>query len=116
MTTFHKTLADAHAARQVMWDPNGVLDSLFYSNEMGGECGEAQNKVKKLVRERLGLPGSRATLAELAEELADVIITATVVAWSEGIDLRPQIINKFNSVSAKLEFDCFLDPDAKELI
>jgi NTP pyrophosphatase (non-canonical NTP hydrolase) len=54
-----------------------VLSLAYKGNELAGEAGEACNVIKKLERERLGMPGSRDTVAHLAEELADVIICAT---------------------------------------
>jgi NTP pyrophosphatase (non-canonical NTP hydrolase) len=94
-------LAIANRIRNEHWDPDSVLTAEFKGNELGGECGEAQNKIKKLARERLGLRGSRATVDELAEELADVIICASLIANHFGIDLDKATIDKFNSTSAK---------------
>lgn len=92
------------AARQRMklLDPENRIDASFYSNEMGGECGEAQNVVKKLERERLGFNGSRDTVEHLAQELADVIICAYNVAAKYGIDLDAAIHPKFNAFSDKV--------------
>ena len=74
MTTYH-TLRDANKARHIEWMANGApLPDDFREVELLGEVGEVANVVKKLVREDLGLPGSRATTAQLAEELADVLI------------------------------------------
>jgi len=77
-------LRDANAARQAEWDPAGQLRLAFTLIELGGEVGEALNLVKKLERERLGLMGSRATLGQLAEELADVVICADLAAMRLG--------------------------------
>lgn len=70
--------------------------------ELGGEAGEVLNVCKKLVRERIGAPGSRATTADLAEELADVIICCELVAAQEDIDLGSSVISKFNKTSQKV--------------
>ena len=76
-----------------------------FSNEMGGECGEAQNIVKKLRRIETGYKGPSKTeaelLSDLAEELADVIITADLVAMYYGIDLDAAVPLKFNKTSVK---------------
>lgn len=67
-------LRSANAVRHVEWS-NGTGDgALFYAIEFFGEAGEALNVVKKLERERMGMVGSRATVNDLAEELADVVI------------------------------------------
>lgn len=91
--------------RQKEWDPNGVLSLSYRGNEMGGECGEAQNMIKKIERENLGLPGSRATKAQLAEELADTVICAAVIAAMTGIDLAATIRDKFNKTSMDRGFE-----------
>lgn len=102
-------LRSVNAAREREWEagqPNGEgFSMLFLSNAMGGEAGEAQNVVKKLERERLGYAGSRATVADLGEELADVVIYADLLARKAGIDLGAAIIKKFNETSDKLGFE-----------
>lgn len=103
--TDNVTLADLHAAnilRQAEWCPDQVPDLSFRGNELGGECGEAQNVIKKLERERLGWRGSRASLDELAQELADVVICADLCAVTAGIDLGAAVVAKFNATSEKV--------------
>lgn len=73
----------------------------FRGNELGGEAGEAQNVIKKIERERLGLRGSRVSINDLADELADVIICADLIAMEEGIDLGKAVKRKFNATSEK---------------
>lgn len=81
----HRSLRDANAARQDQWDPEGTLkDWAWRVNEMAGEAGEVCNILKKLHREKLGLPGSRSTKAELADELADVIICVDLCGLQSG--------------------------------
>ncbi len=63
--------------------------------------GEACNVVKKLERERHGWRGSRATLDDLAQELADVVICADLCAVTAGIDLDAAVVAKFNATSRK---------------
>jgi NTP pyrophosphatase (non-canonical NTP hydrolase) len=95
-------LRRANVRRQKEWDPDNRITTLFVSNELAGETGEACNVVKKLERMRLGLRGSTDTVAHLAEELADVVICADLLAAKEGIDLEQAIIDKFDATSAKL--------------
>ncbi|TWD54508.1 MazG-like nucleotide pyrophosphohydrolase family protein [Agrobacterium vitis] len=94
-----RNLAAAHAARQAEWCPDQMPDLSFRGNELAGEVGEACNIIKKLERERLGWRGSRATFEQLADELADVIHTTTLVAYTAHIDLEQAVIRKFNATS-----------------
>lgn len=72
--TEYTSLREANIARQKIWDPNDAVDLDWRANELMGEIGEVCNVIKKLYRERIGLPGSRDTVEHLAEELADVVI------------------------------------------
>lgn len=81
----HESLNDAHL--------------LYLSNELGGESGELQNKVKKLVRENWGMQGSRTTLEEVKAEMADVIICVANIAAALQIDLQEEVVKKFNKTS-----------------
>lgn len=95
-----RRLAIANAARQTEWDPEAKTSSFTYrAAELAGEAGEAANILKKLERERLGIRGSRATKAQLEEELADVVICASLAANVAGIDLWSAIVMKFNKTS-----------------
>lgn len=94
-----RQLRKANADRQREWDANDTLGLLFFGCELAGEVGEACNIIKKLERERKGIPGSRTTVAALAEELADIIIVADLVAARFDIDLEQAIAHKFNKVS-----------------
>lgn len=95
-------LCIANMNRQVEWDPANVITASFRGNELAGEIGEACNVIKKLERERLGLPGSRSTIQALAEELADGVICISLIAATEGIDLAQAIVDKFNATSIKV--------------
>jgi len=98
-------LADLRAAnetRQREWDPQSRVTLEYRGNELAGETGEACNVIKKLARERNGMPGSRATVQQLADELADVVICADLVAMAEGIDLGAAVVAKFNATSEKV--------------
>lgn len=96
------TLQGANRARNKEWDADDVITLAFRGNELAGEVGEACNIIKKLERERLGLRGSRATRDELAEELADIVICADLIAMALDIDLNMAIRLKFNMTSEKV--------------
>jgi NTP pyrophosphatase (non-canonical NTP hydrolase) len=115
----YTTLRKANSARQKEWDKDDKIGLSYRGNELAGEIGEAferavdiiligvasgraSNFMKKLDRERLGIRGSRATLEQLAEELADVIICCDLVAMHEGINLEEAVRNKFNATSEKM--------------
>lgn len=95
-------LRAANIARQAEWDPSDKITLTYRLNELAGETGEACNVGKKIERERLGIRGSRDTVEHLAEELADVVICADLVAMAEGIDLDAAIERKFNDTSEKV--------------
>lgn len=101
----YTTLSAANLARQKEWPGNEAITLAYRGNELAGETGEACNVIKKLERERLGIAGSRDTLEHLAEELADVVICADLIAQDAGIDLDAAIREKFNATSTKLGFD-----------
>lgn len=95
-----KKLSEANTERQKEWDPEGKTSGLTYrAAELAGEAGEAANILKKLERERLGIRGSRATKEQLAEELADVVICASLAANVCDIDLWSAVVMKFNKTS-----------------
>lgn len=101
-------LREANIERDKVWDPRGQINFSFRGNELAGEVGEACNVIKKLERERLGLKGSRTSVMELADELADVVICADLTAMDAGIDLRTAIIHKFNETSRKNGLEVWL--------
>jgi hypothetical protein len=87
------------------------LDASFRGNELAGEVEEACNIIKKLERERLGIPGSRTSLDRLAEELADVVICADLIGMHYGIDLRSAVARKFNAKSMEMGFGTLLSEE-----
>ncbi|HWW46577.1 MAG TPA: MazG-like family protein [Xanthobacteraceae bacterium] len=96
-------LRSANKARQAEWDADSQITLSFRGNELAGEVGEACNVIKKLERERLGINGSRASKAQLAEELADVVICADLIAMDVGVDLlNVAVPAKFNATSEKV--------------
>lgn len=96
--------------RQKEWDGEKKFTLLYYSNALAGEVGEVANVAKKMERERLGLVGSKATLEDLADELADVIIYADLLANEAGLDLAQAVIDKFNKTSDKYGLKTRLTP------
>jgi len=90
---------------------NGFKHALDYWSIMewgcaiGGESGELLNVLKKIQREKQGLPGSRlgvAAVEEVGKEIADIVLYCDLLAAQFGIDLAEAITNKFNATSAKL--------------
>lgn len=122
-------LQAANIARQAEWCPYQVPDLSFRGNELAGEAGEVSealilhsaeigravgrtsNVIKKLERERHEWRGSRATKADLADELADVVICADLCAVTAGIDLGAAVIRKFNATSDKVGISVRLSAD-----
>jgi len=76
----YSNMREANVQRGIEWS-NGAKDGpLFYAIELFGEAGELLNVVKKLERERLGMVGSRATMQDLSDELADAVICLDLLA------------------------------------
>lgn len=109
----HTSLRLANIARQAAWTGGETVSSLFRATELAGEVGEACNVVKKLERERSGWRGSRATVDDLAAELADVVICADLLALAEGIDLDAAVAAKFNATSEKVGLPQRLRPTSE---
>lgn len=98
---FFSHLRFANIERDKEWNPKKLLTLSFRGNELGGEVGEAQNIIKKIERERLGLIGSCADAAQLSEELADIMICVDLIAMEFEIDMVEAIRHKFNKTSAE---------------
>lgn len=111
-TQTYPRLRMANAARQAEWDADNRISLAYRGNELAGEAGEACNVIKKIERERLGIRGSRDTIEHLAEELADVVICADLIAMAEGIDLEQAVALKFNATSQKVGLETRMEvPD-----
>lgn len=95
-------LALANRVRQAEWPNSHKIDGLYRAVELGGENGELLNVVKKLERERLGIPGSRATEDQLKKELGDVVICASLLAIHYGVDLATCVAYAFNLTSEQI--------------
>lgn len=108
----------ANVQRNKEWDPDNKLTASFRGLEASGEIGELLEKaavllemsvvagklnnfIKKLERERMGIPGSRVTWHELAQEWADCIITLDLIGMHFSIDAEV-IRFKFNVTSEKM--------------
>lgn len=102
--THYSSLRSANIARQTEWDEGNQISLSFRGNELAGEVGEACNVIKKLDREQMGIKGSRDTVEHLAQELADVVICADLIASAAGINLEDAIRDKFNATSEKHGF------------
>lgn len=103
------SLRNYNTARQLLWDKDNKFSVLYYSNALAGEVGEACNIVKKMERQALGLIGSRAYSVDLADEIADVIIYADLLAKEAGIDLGKAVRDKFNKTSNKYGLSVFIE-------
>ena len=81
---------------------------------MAGECGEACNIIKKLNRKRDMIdsnndPSELELREQLAEEIADTVTYAFLLAERCGLDMDYIVTRKFNKVSAKHGFSQKLD-------
>jgi len=98
-------LRAANVIRDEEWDPNHRVSLEFRCIELGGEVGEALNKVKKLLRERMDMVGTKTSKDEIAAELADIVICTDLVAMTLQIDLGDSIREKFNATSVKYSLE-----------
>ena len=69
---------------------------------MAGEAGEACNVIKKIRRGDYVGESPEATRRRLADELADVVVYADLIASKRGIDLGKAVRSKFNEVSDRV--------------
>lgn len=99
---FLTALRAANIARQIEWQDGQEISLEYRGNEAAGEMGEFCNVIKKLARERLGIKGSRATVQDLKEEGADVVICVDLIFKEFGIDLAEAVREKFNMTSDKV--------------
>ena len=81
---------------------------------MGGECGEVLNAIKKLRRLDDGTNTAKDpqtkedAISDIADELADLIIYADLLAARLDIDLTKAIRSKFNKVSHRMNSSVLL--------
>lgn len=100
MLTFSR-FRDANRARQVEWPGNDQADIPYRTIEVAGECGELCEAMKKYLRSERGIAGSRGTITEVANEMADCVIAIDLLANAMGVDLEDAIRRKFNKTSHK---------------
>jgi len=94
-------LQDATADRGKLWGSPGLE---FRAIELAGETGEAMEALKKHLRWQKGMAGGKDNLAAVKQEIADVIISAVLLANELFIDLDSVVPAKFNETSEKYNF------------
>ena len=104
-------LRQQNVARARRWhndygQPDADWTAADWSNAVCGEAGEMANVVKKLRRidtNTVGAndPGPNELVHMLADEIADVIIYADLLADFFQIDLWRAIVTKFNAISLR---------------
>lgn len=111
-------LRKANVVRLRRWHRPGTLPwvGVDWSNAMCGEAGETANVVKKIRRIETGTgDAARRNIddlrAQLADELADTVIYADLLADYYGIDLGAAVVAKFNAVSEREGFPERLSDD-----
>lgn len=92
----------ANRLRQTEWDVANKITVEYSAIEFVGEVGELLNAIKKMIREKLELRGSRSNIGEVEDEMADVLITLDLLAMRMGVDLTEALRCKFNATSYKL--------------
>ncbi len=100
-----------NASRCERWHPptSTPWSAADWSNALCGEAGELANVIKKVRRHETGAvnegdPSLEELKVMVADELADVVIYADLVARYFGIDLNEAIRSKFNRTSDKFGF------------
>jgi NTP pyrophosphatase (non-canonical NTP hydrolase) len=101
-------------ARCLKWHDPQSWSVAEWTNAMAGEAGEACNAAKKLLRLEQDLKGPNGyhnnaasrevAIATIADELADVVIYADLVARRIGVNLGEVIVKKFNATSDRHGF------------
>ncbi|MDI1346318.1 MAG: MazG nucleotide pyrophosphohydrolase domain-containing protein [Pseudolabrys sp.] len=95
-------LRQANITRAKEFNPHGVDMGLpFAVLELAGEVGELANALKKVIRHEHGIVGGSNDLQAVVDELADVIISADLVAMALNVDLADIVTRKFNATSEK---------------
>jgi len=105
-------LRDANIRRCVQaFHPVNSWSPADWAVAFAGEAGEACNAVKKLRRHYDGTNTEKdpqtesGCLAAIAEELADTVIYADLLAARLGINLGDAVARKFNTVSVRVGSD-----------
>jgi NTP pyrophosphatase (non-canonical NTP hydrolase) len=66
-----------------------------------GEVSELALTIKKLLRERHGMVGSRATMQDVADQVSDVMASLDQLCHHLGIDIEEVTRDKFNRMSER---------------
>lgn len=108
------TLQRINIQRCERWHGQKQWTILEWAGAMCGEAGEAANVAKKIRRAQMSLPGNSPILKLegsarflqylLADEIADTIIYASLLASYGNIDLADAIVSKFNKKSIEQGF------------
>lgn len=93
MLTFAQFRIANEARCREVFHPVELWNPLEWAGAMCGESGEAANLCKKLKR------GEQVATEKIADELADVVAYADLLAASLGIDLGQAVAKKFNEIS-----------------
>lgn len=110
-----RDIQEISALRSLRWHGPGKQWSILeWAGAMCGEAGEAANAAKKIRRHDLEMIQGRSTnfplldrqklCEKLAQELADTVLYAVLVAEKEGIDLEAAVIKYFNQKSIEAGF------------
>lgn len=106
-------LCQAHYDRAPYYCQSGKEPDLaFAALELGGEVGELQNKIKKLIRHQLGMAGGENDPEGIHDELGDVVICCSLLAVKLGVNLGEITARKFNKTSRKHGFPVLLPEPA----
>ena len=85
-----------------------AVEILVLDQMLSGVGGKVLDTVKKIRRDDDGLSGNKKTreelLSDVANEIADVICYADLLACKLGIDLGAAVTSKFNEVSVRQGF------------
>ena len=111
-------LTAANQARQGEFqDYYNIVDNwtpLEWSAAAGGELGELQNLLKKVRRGDKDITQYQ-VLADVASEIADVIIYLDLLAYKLNIDLGQAVAATFNNKTKKLGLSTLIDSDNHKL-
>jgi NTP pyrophosphatase (non-canonical NTP hydrolase) len=103
-----RDLRNANVSRSNKWHNGTEWSALEWAGALCGEAGEAANLCKKLRRIEHGISQAKRAddaldearlRAAIAEELADVVLYADLLAERVGADLADAIRAKFNRTS-----------------
>lgn len=89
MTIDFSALRTANVARQAEWTGCEQADIAFRALEVADEAGEIAGAVKKLLRAQRGITGSTMSIADVADEIGDTVISLDLLAAQLGMDLPP---------------------------